>query len=170
MRKKKKKDGNPYESKDTDEEEEVEDKPSAIVPDAPLTLTTFEALVDGGCGLKNKKKKAKKKKAKKMKDASESQEGDKRPILEFAAPERQDVIRWARGDDPKRVGEGKTPFWFVDDTMISSGTPIARRDLEEKTAQVVHPKNLSAYTGRHAVLANHGLRYAGYDVEVVEEL
>jgi len=86
------------------------------------------------------------------------------------------VIRWARGDENvKRVAEGKTPFWFeaankVISQMLSAGTPIAQRNLKEKKAQVVHPKNLSAYTGRHAVLANHGLRYAGYEVEVVDKL
>jgi hypothetical protein len=145
------------------------EEPNAIVPDTALTVSTFESMVDEGCGMKPKKKKAKKK-TKKVKSAKESKRRGRKPILEFAAPERQDVIRWARGDEPKRIGEGKTPFWFDDDEMISQNTVVARRDLQEKKAQVVHPKNLSAYVGRHAVLANHGLRYAGYDVEVVNSL
>jgi hypothetical protein len=150
---------------------ESEEEPSAVVPDSALTLATFESMVDEACGLKSKKpKKKKKSKKSKMKDATESKKSGKPRVLEFAAPERQDVIRWARGAEPKRIGEGKTPFWFDGDTMISAGTPVAKRDLKEKKAQVAHPKNLSAYTGRHAVLANMGLRYAGYDVEVVDKL
>lgn len=151
-------------------EEEEEEETSVIVPDTVLAMQSFESLVGEGCGLKKKKAKGKKKAKKKMKDASESRPAGQSPILEFAAPERQDVIRWARGHDPQRIGEGKTPFWFDGDDMISQNVVVARRDLEEQKAQVLHPKNVSAYIGRHAVLANQGLRYAGYDVEVVDQL
>ena len=147
---------------------ESTDEP-AVVPDSALTLSTFESMVDEASGLKPKKKKAAKKTTKKMKDATESRKGGKR-ILEFAAPERQDVIAWARGKEPKRIGEGKTPFWFDGNEMISKNVVIAVRNLEEKQAQVVHPRYLDAYTGRHAILANHGLRYANYDVEIVDGL
>ena len=144
----------------------------AMAGESAIGLKSFESLVAEGCGMKPKKKKAKKKAKKKIK-ASESLK--RRPrrrstVLEFAAPERQDVIRWARGANPKRVGEGKTPFWFRGDDMISQNVVIAKRNLGEKKAQVVHAKNLSAYTGRHAVLANQGLHYAGYTVEVVDKL
>jgi len=147
---------------------EPEKDQSLVIPDSALAMPSFESLIDEKCGLRGKKKPKSKKK--KMSDANESQKSDKKPILEFAAPERQDVIRWARGDEPKRIGEGKTPFWFKEDIMLSAGTPVAKRNLDEKKAQVVHPKNLSAYSGRHAVLANQGLRYAGYDVAVVDKL
>jgi len=151
---------------------ESEDEEVPIVaPDTAVTISSFESLVDEAVGLKPKKKKAKtKSKKKKMRDATESKKGGKR-ILEFAAPERQDVIVWARGKrEPKRKVEGKTPFWFEGDTMISKNVAVARRDLEEKKAEVVHPRYLDAYTGRHAILANHGLRFCGYDVEIVDGL
>jgi len=151
------------------ESDESEEPEKAVVPDMPMVLTTFESMVDEACGLKPKKKTKKKKSKKRMGDATESKTGGKR-ILEFAAPERQDVIAWARGNEPKRKVENVTPFWFDGDTMISKNVAIAQRNLTEKKAEVVHPKYLDAYTGRHAILANHGLRYCGYDVEIVDGL
>lgn len=139
------------------QESTSEDTPPVVVTDTVLALsgTTFESLVAEKCGMMHKDKKKKSK--------------QKESIHEFAAPERQDVIYWARGRAPKRT-EPKNPFYFQEDQMFSRKQLIAQRSLEEKTAQVVHPNRLDAISGRHAVLAQKGLRYAGYKVEFVNEL
>jgi hypothetical protein len=131
--------------------EESQEPQSAIVTDQALAVagTTFESLV----AVAEKQPKSKQKES----------------IQEFAAPERQDVILWARGNAPKRT-EPKNPFYFQESDMFSRKQKIATRNLEEKTAQVVHPNRLDAISGRHAVLAQKGLRYAGYKVEFVDEL
>lgn len=128
-----------------------------LVTDQSIALagSTFESLVDEACGAMRKKKSKKSKK--------------KESIHEFAAPERQDVIMWARGNAPKRT-EPKNPFYFQEAQMFSRKKLIAERNLDEKTARVLHPNRLDASSGRHAVLAQKGLRFAGYKVEFVDEL
>lgn len=129
---------------------ESEEKPAIVTNQAlAVTGTTFESLV--AVAERQPKKK------------------QKESIHEFAAPERQDVIYWARGQAPKRT-EPKNPFYFQESDMFSRKQKIATRNLEEKTAQVIHPNRLDAISGRHAVLAQKGLRYAGYKVEFVDEL
>ena len=120
-------------------------------------LSGFESLMGEACPWRTKRKKKTKK------------ESLEESLHEFAAPERQDVIRWARGDAPQRKRD-VMPFYFEGDTMFSRKKQIAQRNAESKTARVLSPKVLDAISGRHAVLCEKGLRYAGYDVEIVEEL
>jgi hypothetical protein len=133
------------------EKDEAQEPQSAIVTDQALAVagSTFESLV--------------------AKAESTPRQKQQESIHEFAAPERQDVILWARGNAPKRT-EPKNPFYFQENQMFSHKQAIAVRDLEEKTARVIHPNRLDAVSGRHAVLAQKGLRYAGYKVEFVDEL
>ena len=112
---------------------------------------SFESLVDEACRRPTKKESL--------------DEG----IHEFAAPERQDIIRWARGDAPQRDHE-RMPFYFEENFMFSRKKKIAERNPEAKTAKVLTPKVLDAQSGRHAVLAEKGLRYAGFEVELVNSL
>ncbi len=88
---------------------------------------------------------------------------------EFSMPERQEINLWARGNEVKRR-DPKNPFHFEEDAMFSKATKVAVRNLKEKTAKVLSPRLLDAYCGRHSVLAQHGLKSAGYAVRVVDKL
>lgn len=93
----------------------------------------------------------------------------KESLQEYAAPEWREVAMWARGQEVKRNSE-TCPYHFQEDKMYSGRKQIAVRNLAEKKAKVLSPKVLDGYSGRHSVLAQHGLRSCGYAVEVVEKL
>lgn len=128
------------------------------------SLESFDSLVSEACKPGHRKKTRKPKAAKKTKESKQEES-----LQEFGAPEWREVSMWARGKQVKRTSETQ-PYYFQEDKMFSRKKQIAVRDLEEKKAKVLSPKVLDAHSGRHSVLAQHGLRSCGYAIEVVDKL